>query len=286
MPPVGRGSPAEVWAARRADLDVKRQLKLSLTDSVDGVIVNQLSGLSVEDEDTWRHYICPVGGRLDSLPSKQPFDVSALQLRVVWTARIRDAAQRVKRSVRVSKVPTDLDDASVAVGTCLEVTGNPPVGLARHPLVVASWRDVVVSHFDDGALPAFDELSVAAPESLSQALELVRTPAACDLVEALAVHTRSVAFNADRYLHSIALALQSSPPKLHVSVRSESRLVALVIAVAMLSVDTNGVIGDLLVHVDEGVGTLILDRIAQKAVSAFDKGCRVVSLSEACASLC
>jgi hypothetical protein len=279
------------WASRRIDVEVQREWGIDPEISPDTVSET----LWIEPMGTKKHYYSPMGSRIEGLPGRVPWGIKDLGSRIVWVSALLTAVQRLRRSA-VKYTPTyDLGWRTV------RAIPVPPVGqgqgglrgLARHPLTVtadANDTDVAVS---DAKYYARKIHSVDKNmDTLLNALDAFSTTReAGNHVQKRSEASRAAAFNADRLLAGIELALIRKHPdaELHVILPGADYIPAFVLAMAMNYIERGGIFTSMSVHVPTAEGAeqseAHLVRIENACSRAEAMGCKVVALSEACASL-
>lgn len=284
LTPPARGMTIDDWASRRVGPQMQRAIEFG-TD-----IHDQLTNLTlgVHTGPLWGHFYCSVGEQVGASPNATPFATDELGLRIVWLERLQGAVNRLSAGVRESGAllsPSSVS-SSVLVGTMEEVSGTEDkVGLARHPLVVSSQKDSVATHFiSDTAKYTTDAPSVAALEDALQPSLQAQT-----FVESLTHRMRCVAFNTDRMMHALSLAGTQKAKVIQVFTPDTDRLLALALALAMLDISASGLGGELAVNASGPLkyATCMdkLSKLRAQIEAALGRGCKAVSLAEACLAL-
>ncbi len=292
----------EMWAARRVDPTPQRRLVMG--KGVENV-VSKLAGLGLEPNEQRRsvstnsdtcHYYCPMGARLDSTPGSVPFAVDSLSECVVFLEHLQSVAVRLHRSI-VEGYPIIGAQGNVTVGTVEEQIGKGPVWLARHPLVITTRQGSVSARFDasDGrnwseAMHADTGVTTVADAIFLEA-DVQARAVASNFVRALAYRARIVAYDTDRMINALALASAQSKISntIRVIVGDQHRMLSLVFALTVLASEYGGLQNELLVHIVDKASRSdmlkVLDNVIVCADTAMQKGCRCVSLAEACVAL-
>ena len=269
------------WASRRLDTTTSRAFEIDThgTKGADA-IVDMLSSLSISDADRPKYYYCPIGSRIEAVPSRIPFAIDALGSRLVWLETLERTAMYVSNALR------DVADTTSADSVVIQCTSlpNPNVtGLARHPLaltVKGSSVELLLSK-----APGVDSVADReAPGSLSDAVQHVRdNPVDVNALRRRIWRTRAIAYNSERLLMAVSLSgmLQSTSPTTCVKLTSETDTVALSIALAMQFIETGSGPAELVVHVpDVDASRALVRGVSEQAKLTRKSGCKVCSLAE------
>lgn len=226
------------WASRRMDVDAIASLRN--LDPNPNDLVKQLSSLDVSDNvaagDNFVHYYCPVGDHLDTSPTIGSF----LTERLTFTRVRCELLAPLIDIVRRCTVPFNTYARTNAV--VVQKTASPR-GLSYHPLVVTT-RANLISVFTAGVLQ-IDDITLrkgrenAVLPTLVQVLANTTLEFTMDSAQwllwerGLAQRAQSIAFNADRYKHAVALAMQRQPPPGLVILRCDSFAVNVIQSTAL-----------------------------------------------------
>jgi hypothetical protein len=275
------------WASRRVDPPLQRTGIRSVATLDD--ITNQLSGLEVTDAS--HVYYCPMGSRLDSLPSNNPFGIDVLGRRLVWLSMFAEALDHVHHS----KVADGALKDNTGVITTYFADDTQRTGYGRHPLAVVSKNDavyvplarhnsreqrsVVIDDPDPGATLA------TAVGALSQDLVLAN-----DIVQEHVEKMRIYAFNTERLLNGLALAIQMhrTIKRVRVQLKGYQDVVSLAIAITLLRGETAALVPDLeveLLGAQSVVAKPYLDTMNQAhsvCLAAGKAGVKAATLTEVC----
>ena len=289
------------WAARRMDPASQRDIVVG--GGVDNMI-HKLAGLEFTDaSDTpqytmpkpFHHYYCPQGARIDSAPGSTPFAVDSLGQVVVRLNYLKDAALQLRGSLKQGSLPDTSEH--VLVGTMKEVTGQGPIWLARHPLVLTTRPGIVAAHFHTGKSRERPDTSYQNKhDTLVTMLQIqgdVQYRANIGaFVNALTSKARIVAYDTDRMVNALALAATQCGDGarnrvIRVYISDRLRLLSLSLALAVLHHNQPHFRYELVAHVQKGMDDAkrLLDHTLSSVGAALDKGCKRVSLAEACVSL-
>jgi hypothetical protein len=279
------------WAARRVDIGDTRNIPLG--NGV-GALVDTLSALRMS-EDRVQHYYCPVGSRLDALPGEDsPFGAEALSLKLVWIEALYKASTLLQNALRDAEHGTMVDQMRIKP----IFAGENVTGFARHPLVVALHGSVVQAFLSktgeennataDGETDDDTDL----PESLLKAAKIVFDGLATTghRIRRRVALARTIAFNADRFLHAFALATLNTTESKSIfieSVNSVHHIQALAIALAMYVTEVGGIYTELYVPVAANVRSELhgmLEAIKNVCTDS-SKDVHVIKLSEACLAI-
>lgn len=290
------------WASRRLDWQVVRSWSLTRESSKDSgveALVKSLASLDVGD-NTERFYYCPLGSRLNALPGAVPFAVTALGNHLIWLEVLAVETDRVIRAMRFMSSVEKPTGTHVYAREVVPFTEEPdgPTGLARHPLAISTQKDAVtisVARAAENTPPpavAFTSSTV-----LEAFRRLIGSPDVAEEVQARMTRMRITAFNADRYLNALDLAAAQTaldtpvivelPPK-----STASNAMSLALALAMHKAEGRGLQNDMHILVTNKAplqavddAKLLLADVQARCLAAVKKGCRAVSLAEACASM-
>lgn len=280
-----------LWASRRIDAAPMRTWAVgdgekNLVDSMAGLDID-----SVPDgpHGATVHYYCPVGSHPLHTPGTVPFVVETIDRGLLWIGALADSAERLRRSLRPTEIAAS--DAGLVVGRYEEVARDPkmtPIGLARHPLVVALSKRGVSAHFVSDSAKVVNSDAVR-PSTLTQAISILSSQSdSFQAVQALAIRARIAAFNTDRYLNAISLASTQTRfgGSMRVVADDEARLMGVLFALAVMAVEGPGMPADLVVHVkDEAEAGAFISRVHGACRKAIAGGCRAVTIAEACVSV-
>ena len=289
------------WASRRMDPASQRDIVVG--DGVDSMI-HKLAGLEFTDAgDTpqytmpnpFHHYYCPQGARIDSAPGSTPFAVDSLGQVVVRLNYLRDAALQLRGSLQQGNLPET--SKHVLVGTMKEVTGQGPIWLARHPLVLTTRPGIVAAHFHTGKNRERPDTSYQNKhDTLATMLQtqgdMQYHADIGAFVNALTSKARIVAYDTDRMVNALALASTQCGDGarnrvMHVYISDRLRLLSLALALTVLRRNHPHFRYEVMAHVQQEVKDSIssLDTVLLNVAAALDKGCKHVSLAEACVAL-
>lgn len=292
-PPYSSELSKTAWASRRIEPSVSRSIEVG-----GGArnIIKKLAALDVSDacdsNTTTRSYYCPMGGRIDALPSSLPFAIDNLGARIVWIEVLQQRAllltQVLKKASDDATLPTDgtlFLDTTPLSGTLK--TGHKPTGLARHPLVVEQSGSVIYVPTSSPSASPTAEFSGSVPVSIIDAIEGLQNEHNNDIpsiIRARVRRMRTVAFNAERFVFALALSREtpSCKPRVEVRLRNADQIISFALALAILDVEAGPTLVDIEVYVDDvSLARSYVDAIATQAGQALDSNCRVCSLAEA-----
>lgn len=275
------------WASRRIDVEVSREWETLSSD-----VTKTLWG---KPDVATKHYYSPMGSRIEGLPGRVPWGIKDLGSRLVWVSALLTAVQRLRRS-GVKHTPLYAGDWRTLLAKTVAPLGQGKGGLhglSRHPLTVTAngnATEVAVSEARHYTREVYE--SGNKTDTLVNALNaFAESKMAGEFVLKRAEASRAAAFNADRLLAGMQLALLRKAPdvELHIILPNSDYIPALVFAMAMNHVEHSGIFTPMSVHVPmlEHVtkSDAHLVRIENACSRAEVLQCKVVTLSEACVSL-
>ena len=279
------------WASRRADMMSIRNIELG--KGVDG-LVSSISNLDLKDGQSPTHYYCPIGSRMDALPSTtNAFGSLALGNKLVWIDALKKSIHLVKNSLRISTEPRDTPATKIVpiFKDKQSVIGyENAVGFARHPLVVTSSEGLVrvfLSSVDD-TLCTDD--SVTPPVSLIKAAGMVfgESPKIGANIRMRVLFARKFAFNTDRLLHAISLAVFTSKlPRIYIEDVDVGHVVSLCLSLALHTTEVGGVFQELYVMLpSEDALTKARTNLDEMMRTCEKSGVTVARLTELSLGLC
>lgn len=263
----GRGHAA--WASRRVAPAFSRNLLIGSGGEA-ASIVEQLSALDISEAgDDKRVYYCPVGGRMDGLPSKTPFAIDALESRLVWMEQLENAAalladslQKEPATGKILKNAPENSPDTIIRATSLRGSETSYTGFARHPLSLSVHKNVVHVRLSHAELQPPQNTSAGRTRRM-----------------------RTVAYNAERLLFALSLAVGlegRTTHKLAVEISYADDALALAIAMAVLQVEIGLFATEVDVYVAQQ-GQIVqqaLENMASQASGALSRKCKVCSLAE------
>ena len=289
------------WASRRLDAFPMREWRP--TSGVDKLIetladVEIQNGINDEDHQPViaRHYYCPIGGRIESLPGHVPFAIEALGTRLVWTTDLLREARRLQIHDASTLTNKPTDNASTITANIVQPLGKGlggMRGLERHPLTVSARdaNDVSILLSDMTKVRNDDKTNTSNAQTLLETLQTMATGAVGKRVEARIASMRSVAFNADRFLNALDL-VEAGPAaqQMDIILPGPGAVLPLALALAMHSKDANADSKRIDIYAylaanDEASANEILNRVIAASEHAMEVGCKAVTLAEACAVL-
>lgn len=275
------------WASRRIDMEVTREWE-TLSSDVIKTLWDQPKGAT-------KHYYSPMGSRSEGLPGRVPWGVKDLGSRLIWVSALSTVVQRLRDS-GVKHTPDDDGDWRTLLAKTVAPLGQGQGGLrglSRHPLTVTAngnATEVAVSEAKHHTREVY-ELSNKTDTLLNALNAFAESQMAGEFVLKRSEASRSAAFNADRLLAGMQLALLRKSPdvELHIILPNADYIPALVFAMAMNHIEHIGVFTPMSVyvpmpeHVTQSDAHLL--RIENACSRAEVRKCKVVTLSEACVSL-
>ena len=275
------------WASRR--LDVAPVRSWIVGSGVDALI-KQMSGMDLKQYKS-SFYYSPLGGRLSALPSNSAFAIDDLAHRLLWLQHMIDACSNIIHVVDAATRIASVSGRKYSIRTA--TFENPKAadlklsGLSRHPLAMTSKDEEIQLYL--AAPVVLTSTAGEAPNTISEALRLVYKDAgATSALPKASLAMRVIAYNADRLLNAIdlALATKAGTAALEIHFNEPQHVLSLCIAVAMLAVEKPTLQPEFRVHVarefeEPGRTTELLERVVATCSKAVDKGCKVVSLAEA-----
>ena len=275
------------WASRRIDVEVSREWE-TLSSDVTKTLFGKPDGAT-------KHYYSPMGSRIEGLPGRVPWGIKDLGSRLVWVSALLTVVQRLRRS-GVKYTSLYAGDWRTLLAKTVAPLGQGQGGLhglSRHPLTVTAngnATEVAVSEARHYTREVYE--SGNKTDTLLNAINaFAESRMAGEFVLKRAEASRAAAFNADRLLAGMQLALLRKAPdvELHIILPHSDYIPALVFAMAMDHVEHSGIFTPISVHVPMSEHVTESDehlvRIGNACSRAEVLKCKVVTLSEACVSL-
>jgi hypothetical protein len=298
QPVVVRGS----FASRRLDPARVRDLPVEGTrENLDRILAD-LSALSVEDDNTQRRiYMSPFGSRLQALPGADAFDAKGVASKLVWTQLVTQVDVEVTSTPPVDAVVIKCSlvrpfESNTRTSTSLDC--EQPSGYARHPCALsACGRQVDVSLVSYPPIASVQttyntlEGAILALEAEQQGSADASSRDGFMAVTARVRRMRALAFNTDRLMHAMGLALAGDvlagkARSLHFELPSKEDGVALLLATAMLQVELGLTLTRCSVTSSESrVGNGLAEVMAdakERFDNARQSGLKVMTFAEAC----
>ena len=297
----GSGLNEAAWASRRLAPSLSRSLPVGIGAQD---IVKKLSALSVSDscgaDAITRTYYCPMGSRIEAVPSSVPFAVDNLGSRIVWMQVLEQKALALSKAVRqapygplpLSTAPES--DGALFIDTVLlsgkQKASGKLSGMGRHPLTLQQSGAVILVP-TSATLPPSDvqvaEFSDSVPSTLLEASRWLQNGDNSTIpliIRSRVKRMRTVAFNAERLMFSLALGrvTASCAPRVEVRLRSADHVASFALALAMLEVEMGSLPAEMTVYVNDiEEARSYAEAIAAQTGQAFSSGCRICSLAEA-----
>jgi hypothetical protein len=294
-----------VWASRRLDTVLSRQITYG--KGVDD-LVQQLSGLEVEDKDKICTYYVPMGIELENTDAHASvFSTLSSSGRQVWLKELSKACQVLASRLEDGSDATALLPAfrsKQSPGVVVDASMRSSLdrtGVQRHPLVLTAKDGTVfvrLSTIDKeqsimgGAASA---ASAASMDFKTAANMLLSRGIDSNVVRERMQRSRTIGYNAERLFFALSLSdtmasrhasASGSGPSIVLSYgesvdRGVEQAFALAIAFALKTSYDGGLVSLSAAYVDEpsDVRTELI-RLAQRVDYAVQKGCLVATLSE------
>lgn len=278
------------WASKRLDAAPARTWKFSGKSGSVDALIKQLVKTSLDEKQ--RLYYSPVGGALSALPSVQAFGVDALASRLVWLSIMQDMCVEVRGAVRKASEykPRATSPYNIRTTLLRGHTSAKYSGLARHPLTMAVDGDEVKVCL--AAPIAVVRAPGNAPKTVMDALLQIREGrATAAQLESASLAMRTLAYNADRMLNALDLSAEGTAAggTINIYFEAPEHVAALCLALALLQNEKPSLQLATYVYVKDNADgdpvsatTEMLERIVSMCASATEKGCKAVSLAEAC----
>ena len=284
------------WASRRIDAPPQRGWEL---DKDNQSVIDALSGLSLTGAAATeaRHYYCPTGGRLESMPGRYPFSIHDLSNRQIWLEELSRAVDLLTVTVeegRPTTVPLPANEINVVASTAARLGDQPGglLGLSRHPLVLtassAKVGVVLAGAFRSTSAVAPPTAPITEDTLVAVAEKLVETAALGAALEARLESARSIGFNADRLLNAMDLALAQRPDAtmINMQLNNKANIVSAALAVALHKIERPS--ANLRLQLFLPNATALsgsesnLEQMKGACTAALGQGCKVASLVEVC----